>query len=290
MAEIKVTGKIIATPRKPAHIYRLKPAKVTEKSLRTLARQLGMKADSASGMFCSSAGKLCYTEGHLELTLDPSSGGMRLIDRSRWQIDDRKSDLDIEDTEARRLAANLIKKNKLGLASDMKFLKTARLRVGEATREGKQVSERTIDLAVAMQRQINKIPVDGPGGKIIVYLDQERNVSGIEKIWRDLGPIHRRNQAHRTPESALEEMAAYHRDNPGLIEIEEIRYGYFEDGWHATQQYLQPAYIIFGLLSSTDRNVRKRTIYVATALENPVGRITPPLKKKLRQRPRPEAR
>ena len=46
MAEIKVTGNLIPTPRGPARIYRLKPPIVNEKAVRTLARRLGMQADA----------------------------------------------------------------------------------------------------------------------------------------------------------------------------------------------------------------------------------------------------
>lgn len=290
MAEIKITGKLIATPRKPAHIYRLKSPAVSEKTIRSLARQLGMRADANSGRLCSDADKLIYSDGHLDLMLYRASGAMRLIDRSRWQVDDRRSNLQIKDAEASRLAASFIRKNRLGKSAQMKFLKAARLHVGEATREGKEASDRIIDVAVAMQRLVDKIPVDGPGGRIVVYLDSERNLTGIEKIWRDLGPILRRSLAHRSPESALEDMAAHYRTKQGILEIEEVRYGYFEEGWRSSQQYLQPAYIIFAMLTSPDRSVRKRTIYVAPAIANPIGPITPPLRKKPPQRPRLAAR
>jgi hypothetical protein len=68
-----------------------------------------------------------------------------------------------------------------------------------------------------------------------------------------------------------------------------MRFGYFEEGWRTKQQYLQPAYVIFGMLTSPDSSIRKRTIYVATALTNAVGRITPVLQQKPAQRARPAA-
>jgi len=290
MAEIKVTVKLIPLPIKPANIYRLSPPRVSERSVRDLARQFGMRPDAKSGKFCSDADKITYAEQHLELTINRTSGGIRFIDRSRWQIDDRKSDLRIEDASARRLATNVIKKYKLARTAEMKFLKASRLRVGVATRDGEQASERTIDVAIAMQRLVDKIPVDGPGGKIVVYLDHEGRFTGLEMIWREINGVHRRKQAHRSPQSAIEEMAAHFKTKQGIIEVQEMRYGYFEDDRHIDQRYLQPAYIIFGMLGSSDGGSRKRTIYVAPALVNPVGRITPPLKRESPQKPRPSAR
>ena len=205
-------------------------------------------------------------------------------------MDDRKSDLKIEDAAATRLAQNYVKKYKLAPAAEMKFLKAARLHVGEATQGGKEASDRTIDVAVALQRLVDKIPVDGPGGKVIVYLDYERQATGFEKIWRDIAGVHKRGESYRTPQNALSDMAAHFRTKQGIIEVQEMRFGYFEEGWRDKQQYMQPAYVIFGMLSSPDGLVRKRTIYVAAALSNAVGRITPPLKSKPPQRARPAGR
>jgi hypothetical protein len=291
MADIQVKKALISAPRGTANIFRLKGPTINEQTIRKIARLVGMQADARSGMLCIDADTLTYSEQHLQLTLFRGSGAIRLIDRSRWQIDDRRTDLDIADAEARRLASALIRKNKLApAAADSRLLKVSRLRVGAATRDGREVSERAIDVGVAFQRMIDKIPVDGPGGKIIVYMDQERRLSGVEKIWRELGAIYRRNQPHRPIEDALKEMDQHFRKKSGIIEIEEIRYGYFEEGWRETQRYIQPAYIIFGMHASHGNASQKRTIYVAPALVNPVGRLTPPLERKPRQRPRPQGR
>jgi hypothetical protein len=249
-----------------------------------------MQADAKSGTLRSDADKLTYSEGHLELTMYRASGGIRFIDRTRWQVDDRKSNLRIDDAAASRLAQNFVRKYKLALSAETKFLKAARLHVGEATEGGKEASERTIDVAVALQRLVDKIPVDGPGGKVIVYLDHEGRVTGLERIWRKIAGVHRRGKSHRTPQNALDDAAAHFTAKQGVIEVQEMRFGYFEEGWRSKQQYLQPAYVIIGMLTSPDGRVRKRTIYVAPALSNAVGRITPPLQQKRSQPARPAAR
>jgi len=289
MADIKVVGKLIATPRVPARIYRLKPPSVNEKAIRALAGQLGMRADARAGRLTSDEDKLMFSDGNLQLTMYRASGGIRFIDRARWQVDDRESDLNIEDAAATRLAQSYIKKNDLAPGDQMKFFKAARLRVGEATEGGREASERTIDVAVAMRRLVDKIPVEGPGGQVIVYFDHEKQATGLERIWRDTDVVFRRGQSYRTPQSAIDEMAEHFRSKQGTIEVQEVRFGYFEDGWHAKQQYLQPAYTIFGMLTSPDSPIRRRTIYVATALTNAVGRITPRLQAKPDQRARPAA-
>lgn len=290
MADIRVTGKLIGTPRARTRIYRLRAPRVNEKAIRALAKRLGMHAGARPGELRSDADKLTYSEGHLELTMYRASGGIRFIDSARWQVDDRKSNLNIDDAAASRTAQSLVKKYKLALSTEMKFLKAARLHVGEATEGGKEASDRTIDVAVALQRLIDKIPVDGPGGKVIVYLDHEKQVTGIERIWREIERVHRPGKAYRTPQNALDDMARHYTAKQGIIEVQEMRFGYFEEGWRSKQQYLQPAYVIIGMLTSPDGHIRKRTVYVTPALSNAVGHITPPLKQKPRQLTRQPAR
>ena len=280
MADIKITGKLIATPRAATKIYSLKAPTVNEKAVRALAGQFGMSADAKSGAVTSDVDKLTYLEGHLELTMYRASGGIRFIDRARWQVDDLKTDFKMEDAEATRFAQSFVKKANIAPSAEMKFLKAARLRVGEATEGGKEASERTIDVAVALQRQVDKVPVDGPGGKVVVYLDRDGKPTGLEKIWRETAGVYRKAAAYRTPQNAIDDMAAHFKAKRATIEIQEMRFCYFEQGWRSKQQYLQPAYVIFGMLTSPDSRIRKRTIYVAPALSNGVGRITPPLARK----------
>jgi hypothetical protein len=83
-------------------------------------------------------------------------------------------------------------------------------------------------------------------------------------------------------------MAKHFRAKQGIIEVHEIRFGYFEEGWRGSQQYLQPAYVIIGMVTTADGRVRRKTVYVAPAVANAVGRLTPPLAKKKPQAARRE--
>jgi len=289
MADIKIET-ILTPPRgKPVPIYRLAAPSVNEKAIRELAKRLGLQADR-KGALTSDADKFIYSEGHFELTMHRASGAIRFIDRASWQVDDRKSDLNIEDAAASRLAQAIARKYKLAPGAETKFFKAARLHVGEATAAGNEASDRVIDVAVALQRVVNKTPVDGPGGTIIVYFNAERHMTGFQQIWRKLGAVHKRSASYRSPESAVEDMAAHFAKKRAVIEVQEVRFGYFEEGPRSMQRYLQPAYVIIGMVVSADGQVRKRTIYVAPALTNHAGAITPPLESQRPQRRRTETK
>src|SRR5207249_1439726 len=114
--EIKVTAKLISPRNEPAPIYRLATPSVNEKAVRGLAQRLGLQGGTKSGALRSDADKLTYSEGPLELTMYRASGAVRFIDRARWQVDDRKSDLKIEDVAGSRLAQTIVRKYELAPA------------------------------------------------------------------------------------------------------------------------------------------------------------------------------
>jgi hypothetical protein len=291
MVDVVMKGKMISTPRAAVNIYRLAPPRVTEASVRELARSFGLNAEGKAGVLKSDENKLTYSEGPMELMVHRASGGLRFRDRHRWQRDaDGQSDFKIEDAAASRLAQDLAAKLKLARSGDYQFFKAARLKVGEADREGREARERTIDVAVALQRLIGKVPVDGPGGKIVVYLDRSKQPTGFERIWRETAGIFRRGGELRPPSAALDDIKKAWESVSGLIEVEEIRFGYFEEGFRAKQQYLQPAYIVIGVIRSPDGQMRRRVVYVAPALAKPVGQLTPPLRRKTPQATRPGGR
>jgi hypothetical protein len=268
-----------------AKIYRLSPPAVSEAAIRALAKRLGFEG-SRVGKLCTDAETLTYSEGPLELKMYRASGGVRFRDRSRWQVDDRGAKFNLTEESARRLAQSFTKKNRLAATSEMRFLKSARLRVGEADRESKQSFERTIDISIALQRMVDKIPVDGPGGKIVVFFDRDGVATGFEQLWRTIRGASRRPGALRPPQAALDEMVSRWRQRQGVVEVSQIRFGYFEEGWRKRQTYLQPAYVILGEIYADNPRVRRKIAYVATALEKPAGRLTPPLGEKPAQPPR----
>jgi hypothetical protein len=277
--EIKVDKSMrLAAPLGRTSIIQLKSPVVDEKSVLRIAAQLGMGAKM--GDLTTSPDRFVYKEGFLELTIFRASGGFRFLDRSRWQVDDGKSNLLMEDADARKRANAIAVKMKLAPPKEFRFERAARLHVGAADLDSKESYDRVIGVAVALQRLIGKFPVDGPGGRIVIHLDSEKNVTGIERIWRPRAKVFRKGGPLRALEDVIDEMSAHYRKKDGLIEVQEIRTAYFEEGWHSEQEYLQPAYIVIGSAMSDTEGSRKKVVYVAPALSNALRHITPPLTRK----------
>ena len=142
---------------------------------------------------------------------------------------------------------------------------------------------RIIDVAVCLQPVVRGVPLDGPGGKVMVYLDHE-GLTCIDHLSRRVGSIYRKVTGLRSPEYAID-LATRDWNRRGVygVEINEVRFCYFELGWNDEQKYLQPAYIVLATLIGPDERIRTGDIFVTPAAMNPAGTLVPPISK-----PRPQ--
>ena len=130
-------------------------------------------------------------------------------------------------------------------------------------------------MRVLFRRILDGLPVEGFGGKTVVYLDGERELTGIDHLWRDIESVHDSVRGLRPVEEALEEVRRRYGAGPGRIEVTDLRLGYFELGWYDEQEYLQPAYVVSVRLSGPDPRVRMNATVPFAAAVNAVGPIEP---------------
>jgi hypothetical protein len=256
-------------------IYRCGDPTATESSAAELALRFGLPADNYSVMR-SSAQTLTDSHGSREVTIYRRSGGIRYRDLTRWQADHGGS-VDLGDDDAVQLARDFIARYELAPADEVAVAKVTRLRVGLADREGTTAEERVIDVGVVLRRVIDGLPADGPGGHLMVYLGAEGEVTGVDRIWRPIAEVHSEVESLH-PREWLEERIGRHlgADRTARLDVHEIRLGYFENGWNAAQEFLQPAYVVLGTVRSPDERMRRRSVIAVPAATNDVGEIMPP--------------
>ena len=259
----------------PLRIYRCGGAGFTESSVAELGLRFGLPADNY-GVMQSSAATVTYSHGSREVTIHRRSGGIRFRDLTRWQAD-HGGTVDLGDDEAVQIAQAFVGRHELAPADELAVAKVTRLRVGLADREGTTAEERVIDVGVVMRRVIDGLPADGPGGHIMVYIGAGGEVTGADQIWRPIVGVHSEVESLR-PRDWLEERISRHigADSAARLEIHEVRLGYFEDGWDSAQEFLQPAYVVLGILRSPDERLRRRSVIAVPAATNDVGEIMPP--------------
>jgi len=244
-----------------------------------------------TGSLCQDARQSNYSEGSRELVVHHASGGLRFHDKARWQVDDGSSHVEFDDATATRMAERFIEAYSVVPLAECKPLRVSRLNVGLAEKRTGFAEHRVIDVGVAFVRVVDGIPVEGPGGKAIVYIDSKGNLTGIDRLWREIREANAAVVPLRSPEVAQEEAAREWRGTgSGHISVDDIRFGYFEHGWDVAQRYLQPAYVVSMSIHATEghfvRSAGIRTEYLGAAGVKSPERLIPRKAKVPPQTPR----
>jgi hypothetical protein len=288
MPNIKFLNKEVRLPKDNVHVYALPQPKISRDSIMTLAKKFGMEGSEKKGSFHSDYKTLAYSEGNLSLRQCLLSGGLRFRNEATWQDDDGKSALKISDDAAAKIASAFHSSLKLTGEKESKIVKVTHLTVATMQRDSKEANTRVIDSGVVLQRLIEGIPVEGPGGKVMIYIDRTEKTTGFDHYWRVLGKIVTTLAPNQllTPAVAEEDLRKYWANATGDIEVHEIRFGYFEAGWGEEQAFLQPAYVMPLTLISGDGRIRAGSIHVISAVPKPPAVIMPPAPKIIKQDPR----
>jgi hypothetical protein len=257
----------------------LKQAEVDERAVRSIAERFRFHGDTKSGTWRQDPTAVTYAEGSLELSLYRESGGWRYRDTARWQVDDGRSNIDLADSAAIEIAEKHLEQLGLARREERVVLGVNRLHVGVAEQATGYSEERIIDVCVTFQRVVDGLPVEGPGGKILLYLDGAGAITAVDRLWREIRDVHRPVEHLRPPADALADVEkAWGEHGTGRVEVDAVRLGYFEYGWDAAQRYLQPMYIMPLRITSYDgRFVAGSEQVVPAAIESVETGAPPPV-------------
>lgn len=289
MPEVEFLQRLTAPPQQNTNIYRLRAPGVNQRSLLEMAKRLNLKGSLRGAEFLQDDKRLTYLEGPYVVTLCRRSGALRYYNITRWQMDDGQSHVKLSDDEAVGVARNFIQASDLAPLAECKLFKVTRLHVATGEQGADRGEERVIDVGVVFRRMVDKVPVDGPGGMVMVYIDHTGEVTGCDRIWREVQEVHSNVpfEKLRSPAYAEQELGRYWRPYQfEHIEVEDMRFGYFELGRGELQRYLQPTYVMPLKLISADKRIVMKSVHVTLAGPKPVGRIMPPLKPILEEPPR----
>lgn len=279
MPEYTFPDNLPARPQQPTHIFRLKQPEVDESAVRAIAERFKLHGTTKRGVWRRNPTKITYSEGPMELSLYEGSGGWRYCDTARWQVDDGKTNVNLADGAAIEIAEKHV--DHLGLArrEEREVFSVTRLHVGVAEQATGYSEERVIDVCVTFQRIVDGLPVEGPGGKIVLYLDGNGAITAVDRIWRDIQDTHRLVEQFRPPKAALEDVQkAWGARGTGRVEVGDVRLGYFEYGWDVAQRFMQPMYIMpLKIVSYDARFVAGSEHVVPAAVESVETGAPPPI-------------
>lgn len=292
MPRFQLSTKMPVAPQERARIFRVAAPRVSPKNVLANARRFGLKGEMKTGALCQDARQTSYSEGSLELVVHHASGGLRFRDKARWQVDDGRSHVEFDDATAIRMAEGFIGAHSVVPLAESRVLRVTRLNVGLAEKRTGLTEHRVIDVGVAFARVIDGISVEGPGGKAIIYIDSKGNLTGIDRLWRDVQDVHGEDAPLRSPDAVQQEVVReWGEHGSGLVTVDDIRFGYFEHGWDESQRYIQPVYVLSLTITATEgyfagRVVMRSEYWGAAAAKSP-ERLVPRRAEAPPQAPRP---
>jgi hypothetical protein len=276
MAEIIIDREFDIELPSGLNIYRLRRPEISEETVRQVGARFGLRGTVDAGTFVLNARSIFYSERSAwGLRLFRRSGGWQYRDATRWQVDDGQGSLRVEDEEAARLALDAIARFDVAGRSDLKLTRVRRLYVAHAERGGANHSERIIGARVEYRRIVDGLSAVGPAGKTVVYLDHERQLTGIDHLWHEIEDVHEPVAGLRPVSEALDEVRRRYAAAEGRVEVSDLQLGYFELGWDDSQEFLQPAYVVFLQLFSPDSRFRIGAIVALPAAVNAPGPVEP---------------
>jgi hypothetical protein len=262
-------------PAAGLNIYRLRRPDVSQETVRRAGSRFGLRAAGDTGSLVLNYREISYA--------DPSAWGLRQFRRSggwqyrhgtRWQATG-PGHLKIENHEAARLALDALERFGLPTAPELGPALVQRLHVAHAERGGANHEERIVGVRVFYRRIVDGLPVEGPGGRTVVYLDHDRQLSGIDHLWHDIESVHEPVRGLRPVGEVIEEVRRRYGTGTGRVEVTDLRLGHFELGWDDDQEFLQPAYVATIRTETPGTQVRMNATVPVAAAVNAVGPIEP---------------
>lgn len=186
-----------------------------------------------------------YSYQSRSLVFHAASGGLRYRDYGRWGVDTGKA-VTYDDNEAIGAAREFAEKMQFLPSKEYRVSKVKHLHKGTSDLQKNIQESRKVNTAVVFQRYIGRVPVEGPGGKLVVFLDPEAAVVGCDRTWRTFS-LERKRLTDFHDKAALARIFEEHFEHAPNAEVEVVdsRFAYYELGPDAVQQQLQPVHLFY---------------------------------------------
>jgi len=275
MAELEFTAKIATRVPDRLPVFAMKRPVANRRVLIELAASLGLPPFSKGSELTSRDAWLSLQDGPYVLAMNSRSGAFKFLDRRAWNVtaDTRFA---YKDEEAVDIARDAVRRARLVAEwrSKLTLGGVTHLRMQGGPPGGKLQPETLLDAGVVFRRQIEGVPVTGPGGILAVNISPQGSVVGVTRLWRELGRQVGRVKVVRAQEALARVRAAYlRRDMIGEVRVTRAEFGYFEAGPALAQGFIEPCYAFIiesvGPSGANRAGLRMKTVEVVPAVEKP---------------------
>jgi len=225
-------------------VFALEKAKADQSLFVNLFSRLGLMGALSGLSWKNNAGWTTTESKDARVSINQRSGAIRFWTR----LNDRelpKTPFTIDEPSLASIARSFLKRTDLAPVpvDQLKVSKIAYLRMQTKPVEGKATSPRILDAGVIFGREVEGVPVSGPGGYVMINVGPDESVLAGTKVWRRLGKTLGMANVLK-PDYAIKELSRRLRlqkiDRP--VRVLKAEFCYFERGENDEQNYLEPAY------------------------------------------------
>lgn len=244
MLRLEFTQKLPADTPAGLKVFKLEKARVDQRRLSNILSYLGLASDPGGPRWRSEGGWTTAESDDTRLSINQRSGAIRFWNRLKPPGHPEPS-FSIGEARLVFIARNFL--TKTGLvdlpADQLKPLKITYLRVQTMSVKGKSSEPKILDAGVIFGREIDGVPVSGPGGFAMINIASDESVVGGTVVWRRLGKSLGTVKVLK-PDYALNELGRNFRLQgiDRLVHVVKSEFCYFERGENDAQFYLEPAY------------------------------------------------
>jgi hypothetical protein len=225
-------------------IFAFEKARADQNLFVSLYSSLGLMGPFSGLRWKNDGGWTTAEAKDVRVSINQRSGAIRFWTR----LNDRelpKTPFSIDEPSLASIARRFLKRTDLAPihVEQLKVSKITYLRMQTKPVGGKAASPRILDAGVIFGREVEGVPVSGPGGYVMINVGPDESVLAGTKVWRRLGKTLGMANVLK-PDYAIKELSRRLRlqkiDRP--VRVIKAEFCYFERGENDEQNYLEPAY------------------------------------------------
>ena len=235
---IKFAAELPSRVPASVYVYRLGAPRVTPRAVARVSERFGLTGKAPD--FNLSEDWTTYLEGRYRISVHRVSGALSYQHRDKYGMETNEP-FTLSDRDSTRLALSFLKRTAVIPLKEAVFHKVTHLRSGTGDVRGGPREVKLLDAGVIYRRTVDGIPVEGPGGFVVVNIDPEKEVVGLRAVWR---PVQKRLAKVKliSPDEAMSAIRELTARLYGDTTVTQATFGYFEQGELDRQVHLQPAY------------------------------------------------
>jgi len=262
--------------RRTIESFRFKEFSVSKQSVLKLQKRFGFKPSEAK--FKESPSHFWAEDGDWYFEVSKFSGQelvanlakyRKQLQGVRWSLNEERLEAIAKEYIVKRAAVNM---EEVAKVPHIRYTTSS---VGKA-KDNIKVDEDITEADIVFSRELRKIPVIGPGSKLVVTISADGSVSGFYKIWREIDydaitPEVKTIGSVQTMKKLIDKTARFRQlEHVSYLQLDIAAFGYWASPRHWQQKTLLPAHtFVYSMRNEKGFAISKAREELMKAYEGP---------------------